>query len=139
SCQFRLNSFRNANRFNGVLHVVQKYGELIATKPGQIVVIVIGQPARYVGQARTRDRVDPAHRIPQSLRDLNQQIVAGSVSQAVIDDFELVDINEQHGEFVVRVPFGESESVLQPVEEQGSVRQVRESVVECVVGQRFFG
>ena len=103
--QFRLHSFRNAHGFNGISDVVQKDREFITTESGQR--IVVGRPVRYFAHARTRDRVGSPHRVLQSLPDLNQQLIAGRVSQAVVDDFEFVDINEQYREFVVRVSLGE--------------------------------
>src|ERR1700694_4604623 len=58
--------------------------------------------------------------------------------QAVIDDFEFVDINEQYSEFVIRVSLRKCQRLLQPVEEQSAVGKVSKSVVECIMGQHFF-
>ena len=51
------------------------------------------------------DRVRRA-RAAEAVRDLDQHLVAGSVSEAVVHPLELVEIAEQQREHVARAPYG---------------------------------
>ena len=60
---------------------LDQHGELVAAEPGH--------------------RVAVAHRRAQPVGDLDQQLVAGRVAEAVVDLLEAVQVEEQHGHVVV--------------------------------------
>ena len=60
------------------------------------------------------------------------------MSQAVVKNLELVDINKQDSEFVIGVALGEHQGALQPVEEKRAVGKIGQAVVEGVVRQQLF-
>ena len=60
------------------------------------------------------------------------------MSQAVVKNLELININKQDGEFVVGVALGEHQGALQPVEKKGAVGKIGQAVVESVVRQQLF-
>ena len=111
--QFTLKSLRHRLGLVGLFEVVEQDGELVAAE------------ARH-GIARAHGRLQPAGHP-------DEQLVAGHVAEAVVDDLEAVEIEEEDGEPVGRVPFGAPERELQVIHEQGAVRQSRQPVVEGVV------
>ena len=50
--------------------------------------------------AEPRDQILLAHGAAQALGDLDQQPVAGLVAEAVVDDLEVVEVEEEHGDAV---------------------------------------
>ena len=61
------------------------------------------------------------------------------MAQAVIEDFEFVNINEQDGEFVTGASLGEGQGVLQAIEKESAIGQVGQGIVERTVGQHVLG
>ena len=53
--------------------------------------IVIDGFVGYAATARARDGVSAAHSVLQTLADFDEQLIAGCMSEAVIDDLEFVD------------------------------------------------
>ena len=62
-----------------------------------------------------------------------QQRVAGGVPEAVVDELEAVEVEEEDGEG--RAARRGANRALQPVAQQGPVRQLGEVVVQCPVGE----
>src|SRR5512144_2946007 len=81
-------------------------------------------------QARTRVR--SPKRGTHDLRHFAQHLVAGRVSQRVIDRLKIIEIQEQNGDRLT-VAFPTIEGVLYAVMEQGAVRQPGHRVVESLV------
>ena len=65
-------------RLRLVLDAAAQHGELVAAEAGDHVAVADGAA--------------------QPLRDLDQQAVAGLVAEAVVDDLEVVEVEEQHGD-----------------------------------------
>ena len=97
-----------------VRDVLEQHGELVAADP--------------------RDRVAGPQRGVQAQRDRLQQLVAGLMAERVVDDLEMVEVDEQHrsagiGPATTRA----SQRLLQPVEEEGAVRQACQRIVQGIV------
>ena len=75
--------------------------------------------------------------MPEPLRDLAQQSIPGIVTKAVVHLLEAVEVDEEDGNELAR-PLGTSEGLIEPITEQGSIRQAREVVVERLVRQLLF-
>ena len=58
-----------------------------------------------------------------------EQLVAGEVPEAVVDQLEAVEVEEQHGEQVAPAAAGPVERALQPLHEEGAVGQAGERIV----------
>ena len=59
------------------------------------------------------------------------------MAEAVIDDLEAVDIEEDDADpfFMTLRPF---QTVVEPVHEEGAIRQIGERIVEGLIGERLF-
>ena len=75
-----------------------QHGELVAADPGDEIAVV--------------------HGAAQALGDLDQQAVAGLVAEAVVDELEVVEVQEEHGQPLLR-----AHGRAQPGDERGAVRQ----------------
>ena len=64
-----------------------------------------------------------------------EQVVAGGVAEAVVDRLEAVEVDEQDGDLDPSAG-GRAERLLDPVEEEGPVRQAGQRVVEGLVHRR---
>ena len=93
--------------------VLEQNGELVAAQAG--------------------DGVLGAHAASNARGHLGQQGVALLVAQAVVDDFEVVDVQEQHADRA-EVAVGVSQSLFESVGEQGPIGQPRQWIVK---GQLF--
>ena len=98
--------------------VLAEHHELVATEPG--------------------DRVSGADGGAQSRRQLAQQQVTDVVPAGVVDELEIIEIEEQDRDPGSRPP-GPRERVLQPVQEQGAVRQAGQRIVAGLVDQLLGG
>ena len=83
----------------GVCLVRDEDGEFVAT-----------EPCRGVGSAKA---------LADALGGLDQQAVAGQVAETVVDELELVDVEEQHGDLTVRT-LGSCECVIEAIDEEGA-------------------
>ncbi len=99
-------AIRSATRIasRSVLDVLDQDGELVA--------------------AEARDGVARAQRLLEARRDRGEQLVAGGVPEAVVDELELVEVEEEDGDRAVGAP-RLAEGVLEAVEEEGAVGQAR--------------
>ena len=75
--------------------------------------------------------------MPEPLRDLAQQPIPGIVAKAVVHLLEAIEVDEEDGNQLVGA-FGPSESLIEPITEQSSIRQTGQVVVECLVCQLLF-
>ena len=73
----------------------------------------------------------------QAIRHGDQELVTGGVAQTVIDQFEVVEVEEQYGQRG-HGPGGASRACSRPVPEQGTVGQPAQGVVESLVLQLLF-
>ena len=71
-------------------------------------------------------------------RDLDEQLVAGVVAQAVVDHLEAVDVEEQHGD-LAGAPREAEESLAEAVEEERAIRQTGQRIVERLVLESVLG
>ena len=70
----------------------------------------------------------------QARPSCDQQLVAGVVAEAVVDDLEPVEVEEQHGQ-TCRGGDGPGQRQLQELDEQHPVRQPGQRVVLRLVGE----
>ena len=77
--------------------------------------------------AEPRGGVGSAHALADALGRLDQQPVAGQVAEAVVDELELVDVEEEHGDLAVGA-LGSRERVIEAIDEERAVRQSREGI-----------
>ena len=99
----------------GVGGVLEEDGELVAAEP--------------------RRRVARAQAPSQPIGDRAEQLVAGTVAEAVVHELEVVEVDEGDGRDRRVGPADAGQRVLDPVEEQRPVRQPGERVVERLVAQ----
>jgi len=59
------------------------------------------------------------------------------VPERVVHDLEVVQIEEEDGDELVRVADGSRQRVVEPLDEQGAVRQAGQAVIEGLVGEAF--
>ena len=69
----------------------------------------------------------------QAPADVDEQLVAGAVAEAVVDDLEAVEVEEQHGD--ARPALGARQGLREPVDEERPVGQAGERVVEGLAGE----
>src|SRR5207248_159458 len=96
-------------------------------------IACIVQPVEQDGEliaAQSSDRVGRPQATFKPPRERDQQVVADTVTEAVVDVLEAVEINEEDGEQVVgaaaRVLDGEAEVV----EQERAIRQPRQRIVK---------
>jgi hypothetical protein len=82
--------------------------------------LVPAQPRRGIGRAKTR---------PESFSDLPKHMVAGGVSQGIIDRLEVVEVHEQDGHGL-EVSLLALQRVGDAIAEQRAIGEVRHRVVE---------
>ena len=92
--------------------VFEQDGELVAAKP--------------------RGRVLGADRRPQPMRGLDQDVVAGGVTEAVVDRLEVVEVDEEDRQVA---DLAAVEGVFDPFPEQAPVGQSRQRIVEGLEGE----
>ena len=89
---------------------------------------------RELVTAEARRGVGGADRGRDPLRDLEQQLVAGRVAEAVVDSFEVVEVEEDDGEAELLAARA-GHRVAYALVEQGAVGQVGDRVVEGLMGE----
>jgi hypothetical protein len=77
--------------------------------------------------------------VQNALRQLDDEVVSGVMTQAVVHHLEAVHVDEEHGKFVVLVALGAREGSFQAVQEQGTIGQIGERIVKSIVHQLFLG
>jgi len=93
--------------------------------------------------AQTRDYVIRPRDCSQPCGNLLQQRVAGLMAEGVVDEFKMVQVDEQDGESVARCA-GRCYRFVQSFAEAAAVRQIRQRVVarevpDVLVGQLAVG
>src|SRR5690349_7597372 len=73
------------------------------------------------------------------LRDRNQQLVADSMAEAVVDQLKAVEIEKEHRKPGVRVTLCLFDSLLEVVHELHPVGQISKRIVQSVVAQLLLG
>src|SRR5207247_8788650 len=93
---------------------LDQHRELIATHPG--------------------NRVADADRVPEPIGHGDEDLVALTVTEAVVDRLEVVEVEEEDGESLSRATHP-GQRVLQPIGEEGPVREAGEGVMEGLVAE----
>ena len=108
-----------------------------SSPPNRASVLVAGGVVLGGRQPLTTSsrRTAPASRSANA----TQQLVAGGVTEAVVDVLEAIEVDEQHGEAVVGMPDAAGHRPLEPLHEQHAVGQLRQGVVNRVVHQPVVG
>ena len=94
---------------------------------------VLGEDHELVA-AEAGDGVVGAHDRAEPLGEADEQLVAGAVAEAVVDDLEPVEVEEEDRHLLLQLP-GPDQRVLEPVEHEGAVRQAGEVVVHAPGGR----
>jgi hypothetical protein len=97
-----------------------------------LVVDVLAQERELVA-AEAGDGLVPAQRVPQAVGDRGDQLVAGVVAEAVVDDLEAVEVEEEDGDVGAAAALQALERLGQPVGEQQPARQPGERVAQQLV------
>ena len=92
------------------------------------VPVKVGEEQEELVAALPRDEIGLPSCRSQPLRRLAQQLVAGTVPQAVVDELEAVEVEEQHADRLP-VPLRARERDLQELLEHRAVRQAGQRVV----------
>ncbi len=82
-----------------------------------------------------RDGVRGAHGVDEAGAELLEQRVAGAVADRVVDVLEVVQVHEEDGEAGLGAAAQAAHRPVQPVLEEGAVRQAGQGVVQRVVEQ----
>ena len=88
--------------------------------------------------AEAGDGVAGAHDPAQPVGHRHQQLVAGGVTPAVVDQLETVEVDEQHRHLAAR-PAGAGQGLVEPLGQQHAVGQPGQGVVDGLVGQLELG
>src|SRR5437588_4650815 len=110
-----LDAARRVLRVGRTDDVLEQYGELVAPEPRHDV-------------ARPNAR-------SQASRELRQQAVAGRVAEVIVDRLELVGIDEQDREPVIRIPSPARQGLRHALDQVSTVRQIGQRVVQRRVQQ----
>ncbi len=94
---------------------------------------------RELVAAQAGDHVLRAHRGHDALGHLHQQLVAGGVADAVVDQLEPVQVQEQHREGHAVAQLRALDRAGHAVEQVGAVGQPGEGVVQGLVGEALLG
>ena len=87
--------------------------------------------------AEARDEIARSDALPEGDGHRFQQFVADQMSERIVDALEFVDVEVKHGELVAGGEGGEF--ALQPVMEQGAVRQIGQRIVMRQMGDARLG
>ncbi len=97
---------------------------------------IVEHQREFVG-AEARQRVAAAQAALQPLSHQHDDLVAGGVTEAVVDQPELIEIEHRHGDGLPR-PARLGGRPRDPVEEQFAVRQLRQRIVQGLVLHLLF-
>ena len=104
-------------------------------------VFRLGQACKHNGElvsAQAADDIRAAHAFLQALSDLNEQLIAGGVSEGVVDVFEPVEV-DVHATDRPAVLRGLRQHLNEAVVQHVTVRQSRERVVLREIGEPVLG
>ncbi len=94
-------------------------------------VVGVAQQHRELVAAEARDRVLRAHAAPQAPGGRDEHAVADVVAERVVDDLEVVEVDQQHGETLL----ARRERGAEAFAERGAVGQLGQRVVGRAVAQ----
>ncbi len=120
-----------------VLDIDEQNRKFVAAETRQRVVS--GRAIRAVADDAARNALFVAQGVNQAIRHRADELIADGVAQAVIHDFEVIQIDEEHGELIIGVALGVIEGAAQAVEKQRAIGQIGQDVVEGIVGQTLLG
>ena len=126
-----MDSFGHSNAVFHVADIVKEHGKFVAADASQGVVFRI--PFRMRNDHRPAHQILDAQTLQNALGNLNDQIVAGLVSQAIVHDFHAIDVDEKHRKFIVFMPLNSSDGSIQAIEKQRAVRKVGKCIVKRAV------
>ncbi len=89
--------------------------------------------------AQARHRVRGAEASGEPSGDVDQELVAGHMAEAVVHHLEPVHVHEEDAELVPFAPARAGDGLAQPVHEEGPVGKAREGVVHGVVEEALLG
>ncbi|MDQ4024500.1 MAG: hypothetical protein M3217_03260, partial [Actinomycetota bacterium] len=112
-------------RVRGISQPLRQDHELITSEPRDGV----GRIRRALGQSDSGDGVLAAHSGAQPLGDAQQHFVAHLVSEAVVDRFEVVEVDEQDRESFAAARLA-GQRLAEAIEEQPAVGQARKRIRE---------
>ena len=98
------------------------------------VALEVGEQDQELVAALACDDVRLSDRGAQPRPDGLQQLVAGRMPEAVVDQLEVVEVDEQNGCAFARSTCAR-ECRVQMLEKRSSVRQARQRVAECSMGE----
>ncbi len=100
----------------------------------RVRVVDVGAEDRELVTAETGHGVARSQHATEAVADGHEELVAGFVSQAVVDDLEVVEVEEEH-----RDATGAARRAIHrladPVHEERAVREAGEGVVDGLVGE----
>ena len=108
---------------------VQRSHDFLRNRQRRPVPVAVSQYDGKLVATEPRHGIGFAHRFPDALRDLPQQIIACRMPVSVVDIFETVQVDEQQRETFVFTP-RLRDGLLQAILEQTAVGQVGERVVK---------
>ena len=118
--QLLVNPLGNAGGVRFAADLIEQDGELVA--------------------AEARERVARSNAALEAPSDTDEELVAGLVSEAVVDGLEAIEIEVEHREGRgAERPLRALKEVLQAVDEQRSIRQIGERIVERLPLQLLLG
>jgi hypothetical protein len=90
---------------------------------------------RELVAAQARDDVPPAHALLQPAGDGHEHLVAHMMPHAVVDQLEVVEVEEEHGEQAIPIAPRAERGIGQALHEERAVGEPGERVVQRVVPQ----
>src|SRR5579871_2285229 len=121
-----LNAVRHADCIAWVLQLRCENDEFISTRPGERVI----GGEHLAASAITRNCVVAAQTGSEAACDLDEQFVAGGVSEAVVEDLKVVDIDIKDGEPEIRMSACNLNGALQTVQKKEAVRKICQRIME---------
>ena len=104
-------------RVDRVADAGEQHRELVAAEPRERALAV-----------EPRDGVRAPQRLLEPARDAGQQLVAGGMTQTVVDDLEAIDVEEEHREVEGAGGSAARDLLVQPIHEQHPVGQAGQRI-----------
>ena len=106
-------------------------------RDGRPLVVEVVEQDRELVPREARERVARAHARPEPRRDADEQLVAGSVPEAVVDGLEVVEVEQQDRDRLGARVATPGERRRDAVGEERAVGEIGERVVERLMGDRL--
>ena len=127
----------DADRVARVTKIFCEYSKFITARTGQRAFAHDG--LRIQARQSPRYGVDSPEASGQPLRDLDQEGIPGSMPEAIVKDFESVDVDKQDCELKLGVTTRNGNRPPQAIEKEHTVGEVCQAVVKRVVRQQVLG